>query len=45
VTEFNPKGQAAGEVRRLWSWIERRMQAVRPLTGRNRIAGGHVQAA
>ena len=27
VTEFNPKGQAAGEVRRLWSWIERRMQA------------------
>ncbi len=45
VTEFNPKGQAAGEVRRLWSWIERRMQAARPLTGRNRIADGHVQAA
>jgi chromosome partitioning protein len=29
VTEFNPKGQAATEVRRLWSWIERRMQGAK----------------
>ncbi len=26
VTEFNPKGQAAQEVRRLWTWIAKRMQ-------------------
>lgn len=26
VTEFNPGGQAAGEVRRLWTWIEKRSQ-------------------
>ncbi len=26
VTEFNPSGQAAQEVRKLWSWIEKRMQ-------------------
>lgn len=26
VTEFNPKGQAAQEVRKLWGWIEKRMQ-------------------
>jgi chromosome partitioning protein len=26
VTEFNPKGQAAMEVRKLWGWIEKRMQ-------------------
>ncbi len=24
VTEFNPDGQAAGEIRRLWSWVEKR---------------------
>jgi chromosome partitioning protein len=29
VTEYNPSGQAAQEVRRLWTWIERRMQVVR----------------
>jgi len=27
VTEFNPSGQAAGEIRRLWAWVERRAQA------------------
>jgi chromosome partitioning protein len=27
VTEFNPTGQAAGEIRRLWVWVERRAQA------------------
>ena len=27
VTEFNPTGQAAGEIRRLWAWVERRAQA------------------
>ena len=26
VTEFNPAGQAATEVRQLWSWIENRIQ-------------------
>jgi chromosome partitioning protein len=26
VTEFNPKGQAAKEIRQLWSWIEKRTQ-------------------
>ena len=26
VTEFNPTGQAASEVRRLWAWIEKRCQ-------------------
>jgi chromosome partitioning protein len=26
VTEFNPTGQAASEIRRLWTWIERRSQ-------------------
>ena len=29
VTEFNPKGQAAGEIRRLWTWIEKRTQVAR----------------
>jgi chromosome partitioning protein len=37
VTELNPKGQAAAEVRKLWTWIEHRSQAGR--TDR------HVQAA
>src|SRR3954464_14410527 len=26
VTEFNPGGQAADEIRRLWAWVERRTQ-------------------
>lgn len=26
VTEYNPTGQAAGEVRQLWTWIARRTQ-------------------
>ena len=29
VTEFNPKGQAAQEIRRLWAWVEKRMQVGR----------------
>ena len=37
VTELNPKGQAAAEVRKLWSWIERRSQNAR--------TDKHVQAA
>jgi chromosome partitioning protein len=27
VTEFNPDGQAADEIRRLWSWMEKRAKA------------------
>ena len=27
VTEFNPSGQAAQEVRRLWAWVEKRTQS------------------
>ena len=27
VTEFNPDGQAADEIRRLWSWMEKRARA------------------
>ncbi|MBV9078838.1 MAG: ParA family protein [Methylobacteriaceae bacterium] len=30
VTEYNPSGQAATEVRRLWSWIEKRTQGSMP---------------
>jgi chromosome partitioning protein len=26
VTEFNPAGQAADEVRRLWTWVEKRLK-------------------
>jgi chromosome partitioning protein len=26
VTEFNPTGQAAAEIRKLWTWLEKRMQ-------------------
>ena len=26
VTEYNPTGQAASEIRRLWTWIEKRSQ-------------------
>ncbi|HEX8164979.1 MAG TPA: ParA family protein [Beijerinckiaceae bacterium] len=29
VTEFNPKGAAADEIRRLWSWIEKRASSRR----------------
>jgi chromosome partitioning protein len=28
VTEFNPTGQAASEIRRLWTWIEKRSQGL-----------------
>ena len=28
VTEFNPRGQAADEIRRLWRWVAQRVQAV-----------------
>lgn len=34
VTEFNPEGAAAGEIRQLWAWIENRMKGL-----------SHVQAA
>lgn len=34
VTEFNPQGQAANEIRRLWSWMEKKMRV-----------GRHVKAA
>src|SRR5919112_5073860 len=27
VTEFNPQGQAADEIRRLWTWMEKRVKA------------------
>ncbi len=27
VTEFNPAGQAADEIRRLWTWVERRVKS------------------
>jgi chromosome partitioning protein len=27
VTEFNPAGQAADEIRRLWAWVERRVKS------------------
>src|ERR687897_1211894 len=27
VTEFNPKGASAKEIRSLWAWLEKRMQA------------------
>ena len=29
VTEFNPTGQAAAEIRKLWAWTEKRMQVNR----------------
>jgi chromosome partitioning protein len=29
VTEFNPTGQAAQEVRKLWSWVAKRMQVIK----------------
>ena len=40
VTEFNPTGQAAGEVRRLWIWLENRIHV-----GEKRTQVGHVKAA
>jgi chromosome partitioning protein len=27
VTEFNPQGQAADEIRRLWAWVDKRVRA------------------
>ena len=33
VTEFNPDGQAADEIRRLWAWVEKRTKAM-PVTDR-----------
>jgi chromosome partitioning protein len=35
VTEFNPHGQAADEVRRLWTWMEKRVRSVATLVRRN----------
>src|SRR5215217_851411 len=28
VTEFNPEGQAADEIRRLWAWMDKRVKAI-----------------
>jgi chromosome partitioning protein len=42
VTEYNPKGAAAQEIRQLWQWMEKRTQA----TSEKRKQGlKHVQAA
>jgi chromosome partitioning protein len=50
VTEFNPAGQAADEIRRLWAWIERRLKGASAKGAdfiRNRAMQGksHVEAA
>ena len=49
VTEFNPAGQAADEVRRLWAWVERRVKSAsgeRTEFVPNRAQGKrHVKAA
>jgi chromosome partitioning protein len=42
VTEFNPKGPAAKEIRELWSWMEKRTQAT---TEKRRQGLKHVKAA
>jgi chromosome partitioning protein len=42
VTEYNPKGAAAGEIRQLWQWMEKRTH----VTAEKRKQGlEHVQAA
>jgi chromosome partitioning protein len=43
VTEFNPKGAAANEIRQLWSWIERR--ADHTAAGKRRQDLKNVKAA
>ena len=47
VTEFNPRGQAADEIRRLWLWVAQRVQAVadRDAARASREVMTHVQAA
>ena len=47
VTEFNPRGQAADEIRRLWLWVAQRVQAVadRDAARASREVTTHVQAA
>ncbi|SER02494.1 chromosome partitioning protein [Faunimonas pinastri] len=51
VTEFNPTGAAADEIRRLWSWMEKRAQADKakpataPKTRQTRTVTKHAQAA
>jgi chromosome partitioning protein len=35
VTEFNPQGQAADEIRRLWTWVEKRIRATTLLDQRS----------
>lgn len=37
VTEFNPDGQAADEIRRLWAWMEKRLRAT-ALIGKPTVA-------
>jgi chromosome partitioning protein len=42
VTEFNPAGQAAQEIRKLWAWVEKRIHVA---TDQRAQVLGHVQAA
>src|SRR3954471_3008939 len=42
VTEYNPKGAAAGEIRQLWQWMERRTQVA---ADRGKQGLKNVQAA
>ena len=47
VTEFNPKGQAADEIRRLWAWVEEKTAAVSPprRAARSKKVAKHAEAA
>jgi chromosome partitioning protein len=48
VTEFNPAGKAADEIRRLWSWLAERLDRIGEPESRQAMPGPfepHVQAA
>ena len=45
VTEFNPAGQAAEEIRKLWNWIEHRIHNAPTAAPRTRKAVAHAKAA
>jgi chromosome partitioning protein len=45
VTEFNPAGQAADEIRKLWNWIEHRIHNAPVASARTNRAVAHAQAA
>ena len=47
VTEFNPTGQAAAEIRRLWTWVAERTDAVSPIpkASKSKRVADHAQAA